>query len=200
MQTVIDTLADRIERAYRLRRPDWDGVCSTPRVWTAAAALLFDAREGDDLLPIDPELFVRAQPMESPYPDPWRELTDPAALTRYRHGVETIVSRLRAELAREVGRAERQIGAGQPIGKVLSSKSGWLSALGRLIVARRAGRFALARRFFPDAVTQHQSCPLYRLASLNLLPAEDYPVPAGAEPSAAPPLYASDARTRVHLN
>jgi hypothetical protein len=82
---------------------------------------------------------------------------------------------LRAELKREIRLAERLIRRGAGIGEVLNRSSERLSPLGRLFVAKRAGRFDLAERFAAAAAAQHRSCPLYRPASLALIPAEYYP-------------------------
>jgi hypothetical protein len=200
-QSAIDALADRIERAYRLRRPEWHGMCSTHRVWTAAAAVLLNVHAEHPSVPVDPELFVAAQPADATYPDPWRELTQAGAVRRYLRRVESIVRRLRAELAGEVRLAEERIGAGESIGKVLSAGNRRLSPLGRFIVARRAGRVALASRFVDDAVIQHWACPLYRQACADLLSAGSYPVPdAATETPAAPKPVKGRPRTQVHLN
>lgn len=200
-QSVIDGLAERIERAYRLRRPAWRGFCSSPRVWTVAASTLLEVHGSDPSVPPDPELFVAAQPIDPPYPDPWTELTAPGAVRHYRRWVRAIVRRLRAELSGEVRLAEGRIGAGQPIGKVLSSKSGRLSPLGRFIVAQRAGRSVLASRFLDDALAQHRACPLYREASSELLPSGVYPVPdRGTAPQPMEPAAAYRPRSQAHLN
>lgn len=200
-QTAIDTLADRIERAYRLRRPEWHGMCSTHRVWTAAATALLNIHGKHPAVPVDPELFVAAQPADATYPDPWLELTQADAVRRYLRRVRSIVRRLRTELAGEVRLAEGRIGAGEAIGKVLSVSNRRLSALGRFIVAQRAGRVALASRFVDDAVIQHWACPLYRQACADLLSDGSYPVPdAATESPAAPKPVKGRSRTQVHLN
>ena len=59
----------------------------------------------------------------------------------------------------------------------------WLSALGCFIVACRARRSDIAKRFHSAALIQHGSCPLYRQASRRLLPADSYP---GGEPTNDP--------------
>jgi hypothetical protein len=198
-QDVIEALADRIERAYRLRRPQWHGTCSTPRVWSVAASTLLGAHETDPSLPSDPELFVAAQPEGCPYPDPWSELTQPGSVRRYRKRVREIVRGLRGELTAEVKLAEDRVSSGQTIGRVLLSKTRRISPLARFIVAQRAGRQALANRFRHDAVEQHRSCPLYRQASRTLLPPGAYPVAESSrDANAAAPLRRT--RTQVHLN
>jgi hypothetical protein len=95
--------------------------------------------------------------------------------------------------------AERRIGRGEAIDKLLNTPSQRLSPLGCYIVAHRAGCAALGEQFRVGAVQQHQSCPLYRAASLHLIPPESYP---GRERSADEELVA---RTRqrspqFHLN
>jgi hypothetical protein len=201
-QSVIDALADRIASAYRLRRPGWHGSCSSPRVWAAAAWTLLQAHRDNPSVPIDPELFVAAQPVDTTYPDPWQELAQAGSARCYLRRVRSIIRGLRRELASEVRLAEDRIGAGQPIARVLCAKSRRLSPLGRYIVARRAGRAALADRFRDGAVAQHHACPLYRQASIGLVPAAVYPVPDGAPalPATAPAPAKGRPLTQVHLN
>jgi hypothetical protein len=198
-QGMIDALADRIERAYALRRPRWLGGCSTPRVWSVAATVLWGVHRDDPALPTDPELFVAAQPTHQPYPDPWYELARDESAQRYRRRVHTIVRTLRRELSGEVKLAEQLIDSGQAIGRVLRSRNGRISPLGRFIVARRAGRLVLARRFAGDAADQHWSCPLYREASRRLLPPGVYPVPDNDGAMLVPPT-SRRLRIQIHRN
>jgi hypothetical protein len=184
--SVIEILGDRIERAYRRRRPSWRGVCSTPRVWGVAAETLIQAHLADHSLPLDPELYVLAQPCDAYFANPWGELTGATAVGYYRTRVDQIIDGLRSELANEVRRAEGRIVAGQSAARVVLSRSRKLSPLGRYIVAVRAGRPALARRFLHGVAEQHRSCPLYQLAYTTFLPAETYPVPGPSEPPGRP--------------
>jgi hypothetical protein len=189
-QELVESLGARIERAYRLRRGGWNAGCSTARVWSAAALTLLKCQREHPALPLDPELYVASQPLEGPFPDPWEELTQPASVRRYRVRVWRIVRVLQAELRGEVGRAERQVRRGKTLEKVLSPDSPSLSPLGCYIVARRAGRADLAKRFRAEAHVQHLSCPLYRQASAGLLAPELYPtssVVAYDAPVHAPP-------------
>jgi hypothetical protein len=173
---VLDHLADRIEQSYSLRRPRWLGCCSTSRVWHTAALRLWEAHVSDpDRIPLDPELFVASQPISVPFSDPWAELAHRKSARRYRSSVRQIIRQLRAELKREVVAAERSVREGQEIGRILTRKIRGRSSLGSYIVARRAGRDDLADRFVAAAAAQHRSCPLYRPASLALIPAEFYP-------------------------
>jgi hypothetical protein len=175
-QETIETLAGRIERAYRLRRSGWYRGCSTSRVWTTAAAFLVQLHQDDPTIPIDPELFVAVQPDHGAFQDPWNELIRPVAARRYRDQVRGMIRGLRAELRAEVRSAERRLRRGEAIDAVFVTRKGRLSPLGCYIVAVRAGCDDLAERFRVEAVKQHRSCPLYRQASLALLPAESYPV------------------------
>jgi hypothetical protein len=177
-QEIIDHLADRIERAYLLRRSGWYRGCSTRRVWSAAALCLWQAKESDPTLPLDSELFVASQPLDSPAGDPWTELAQPEAGRRYRRQVRQIVSRLRNELAREVLRAERRMEDPQVSPSALA-RDRRLSPLGCYIAAHRIARLDWACYFAPAAARQHHSCPLYQVAALSLLPADLYPL---AEP------------------
>jgi hypothetical protein len=169
-------MAERIERAYNLRRPRWCRGCSTPRIWFAAALRLWETHAGNPQdVPLDAELYVASQPISAGVADPWSELAEPQAGRRYRLRVRGIVRQLRAELKREVSRAERSIRRGRAIRAVLTLKNEQLSPLGCYLVARRAGRPDLASRFAAAAARQHASCPLYKTASLALVPAELYP-------------------------
>ena len=174
-QALIDVLAERIEKAYRLRRPLWNGYCSSSRVWSVAAAMLWSAHETDPVVPADPELFVAAQPRTTPYQGPWEDLASHEAVRAYADQVRSIIVVLRDELSAEVRLAEMRIAAGKPIIEVLNSPSRRLSPLARFIVAHRSGRKALADRYAEAAAQQHGSCPLYRQASMELLPPGVYP-------------------------
>jgi hypothetical protein len=175
-QSEIESLASRIERAYVLRRPQWRLGCSAARLWSTAASILYQVHRDDPAIPLDPELYVASQAGHPTFPDPWSELTQPAAAKRYRDNVRLIIRVLRRELLGEVRRAERKIRVGRPIEAVLLSNDKSLSPLGRFIVARRANRDDLMEQLRPLAIEQHHSCPLYRPASLRLLAKEAYPV------------------------
>jgi hypothetical protein len=170
-QETIEHLAERIERAYALRRAGWDRGCSTRRVWAAAALRLWQAHVEDPELPLDSELFVAAQPITGALGDPWLELTQAEAGRRYRQQVRRIVQRLRRELRREVRRAEARLQEGLPLTLTALSRDRRLSPLGCYIAAHRMGRSDLVRGFALPAAEQHRACPLYKLASLSMLPA-----------------------------
>jgi hypothetical protein len=175
-QELLDYLAGRIEEAYGLRRAIWWRGSSTNRVWSAAALRLWEAHVASpDQIPLDAGLFVASQPISVPLSDPWTEIAHRDSARRYRSAVRQIVRQLRAELRREVAVAERSIQRGDEIDSIPGRKFRRLSALGSYILARRAGRDDLAERFAPAAAAQHRSCPLYRAASLSLIPAECYP-------------------------
>jgi hypothetical protein len=169
-------LAGRIERAYRLRRSCWYRGCTTSRVWTTAAAILVQLHQDDPTIPLDPELFVAVQPDGTAFDDPWIGLVQPSAARHFRQRVRGMIRGLRTELRGEVRSAERRIGRGEELGTVLLMRSSQMSPLGCFIVAIRAGSDELADCFRVEAMKQHRSCPLYRQASLPLLPAECYPV------------------------
>jgi hypothetical protein len=175
-QGELEKLSRRIEEAYALRHPDWQGGCSTSRLWSAAAERLWAAHAADPArIPLDAELFVASQPIAVPFADPWTELTQLDAARRYRLQLRRIVRRLHTELKREVARVEKLIGRGREIDDVLKTDAR-VSALACFIVARRAGRRDLAVAFASGASAQHRACPLYRRASLALLPSNLYPV------------------------
>lgn len=174
-QALIEALAVRIENAYRLRRADWNAGCSTGRVWSAAALRLVQVQREVPWLPLDPELFVAAQPMHQPLTDPWCALTQHGAAQRYRKRVRQIVSRLAAELRAEVLRAERRVARGETLETIVAPGQASLSPLGGFIVAGRAERWDLARQLLTGAVSQHRACPLYRHASRRLIPPASYP-------------------------
>jgi hypothetical protein len=177
-QAEIESLAERVERAYRLRRPNCYRSVSTPGVWTTAAALLYRIHQDDPEIPIDPELFVAVQPSHPSFSDPWGELTQPVAARRYVQLIRKIVRGLQSELRTEVLRAEVRVRRGETIDQVIRTRNKNLSPLGCFIVTLRSGRPDLAARFRTEAAAQHRSCPLYRQAILRLLAPEDYPVVA----------------------
>ena len=111
-QEMIDRLADRIERAFRLKRCNWRRGCSTPRIWSAAATILWQVHCENPEIPLDPELFVASQPIAASFGDPWASLAQAEAGQRYRHNVRRIIRRLRSELSREVRRAEDKLRQG----------------------------------------------------------------------------------------
>jgi hypothetical protein len=180
-QDVIELLAKRIERAYGLHRHGWNPGCSTPRVWGLAASTLIEAHRADPTLPLDPELYVASQTRVGSFADPWKELTQPSSVRRYRFRVRRIIRALKDELCGEVQRAERLVGRGTAIEDILLEESRYLSPLGRFIAAQRAGRYDLAKQLFQGAAHQHRSCPLYREASHFLLSPELYPVEISAD-------------------
>jgi hypothetical protein len=174
-QEVIGDLACRIETAYRLRSARWWGGCSTARVWDQGALYLWQAHiESPESIPLDAELYVASQDISSRFANPWFDVARPEAIGRYRSRVAQIVRTLRAELKREIGRAERAIRRGRAVQKVLNRRNRRLSPLGCYITALRADRPDLAERFTDAAALQHHACPLYRSASSALIPAEHY--------------------------
>ena len=183
----IDEVAERIERAYLRRRPEWRPASLDRRLWSSAAAILLDAHNGRDDVPLDPELFVAAQVRGGLTSDPWMDLTRPRARDLYLGRVSKIVRRLRRELREEIRRAEIFLARGELIEIVLMSPSRRLTALGRYVIAIRQGRRDLADRFRELARDQHRACPLYRSAVKGLIPAEDYPVPETLVSSTLPP-------------
>jgi hypothetical protein len=174
-QELIEHLAERIERAYALRRQSWSRGCSTRRLWSAAALRLWQAHVDDPRLPLDCELYVASQPINESLSDPWSELAQPSAARRFRDRVVRIVGRLRRELAREVRLAERLIRKEGAIGLSAMPPSHRISPLGYYIAAQRAGLPGLADRFAAGAAEQHRSCPLYQNASIAFLSADLYP-------------------------
>jgi hypothetical protein len=178
-QAALEGLAERIERAYRLRCSGWYRGCSTARVWSTAAAILVQLHQEDPSLPLDPELYVAVQPVLAPgtgFDDPWVRLTQASSARCYRRRVREMIRRLRTELRGEVRFAERRVGRGEAITKVLLSPHQRISPLGCYIAAVRADRIDLAERLRHEAVRQYRSCPLYRAASRQLLAPEFHPV------------------------
>ena len=175
-QETIIGLADRIEQAYTRRYPDWTPVRTSPGVWSAAAAGLLMLHRNAPAMPVDPELFVTVQPQRE-WADPWADLVQERALRRYRRHVRRIIVQLREEIRDEVRAAERRVRRGSTLSAVLSDTRGRFSALGRYVIARRAGQDDLAERLRPEAERQHRSCPLYQQACRSLLPTDAYPVP-----------------------
>jgi hypothetical protein len=198
-QAAIESLAERIERAYRLRRPHWYRSVSTPGVWTTAAGLLYRIHQEDPEIPLDPELFVAVQPGHPSLCDPWGELTQPASARRYGSRIRQIVRRLMGELRSEVLRAEGRIRRGETLDQVLRTRNKNLSPLGCFILALRSNRPDLAARIRAEAVEQHRSCPLYRQAIIRLLAPKDIPVVAALMTESGAPKE-RPRRSQVPLN
>lgn len=175
-QETIDGLSERIEQAYTRRHPDWTPALTSPGVWAAAASGLLMLHRCVPAMPVDPELFVAVQPRRA-WADPWADLAQEGALRRYRRHVRRIIAQLREEIRDEVRMAERRVRRGSPLTAVLADAGGRLSALGRYVIARRAGQDDLAERLRPEAERQHRSCPLYQQACRPLLPIDAYPLP-----------------------
>jgi hypothetical protein len=175
-QECIDRLGVRIEQAFTLRCSKWYRGCSTSRVWAAAATILWQAHHEEPDIPLDPELYVASQGLTGPFVDPWLCLAHPDAVRRYRRRIHHIVGRLRAELRREIKRAKELVRGGRRLAAVVRQQDRRLSPLGLFIAAHRAGRPDLAARLRLGAIKQHESCPLYRLATRTLLDVGLYPV------------------------
>lgn len=171
----IEKVAERIERAYLRRRPSWHPTQTSSEVWSVAAANLLQIHRDDPTIPVDPELYVAMQPLDSSFAKPWEELTPPEASARYRRHVLQLIDQLRTELDEELGLVEGLVRSGESIEVVLLSKNNQFSPLGRYIVAQRAHRPDLARQLQAQARRQHRCCPLYRPASRGLLPGDTYP-------------------------
>lgn len=174
-QDFIRELADRIERAYRRRYPRWNSLGLTPGVWESAASRLVEASKERSGVPIDPELFVASQAHSSLGHDPWSELTQHRSLQRYIKALRRIIRQLRGELEVEVRRAECRLRRGVTLEEILAREGARISPLSRFILAHRAGRADLSRMNRAGALSQHQSCPLYRVAARRLLPVNAYP-------------------------
>lgn len=172
----LEHVADRIEQAYLRRRPEWRTASLDRRLWSSAATMLMTANSQDDWVPLDPELFVAAQLRAGLVSDPWMDLTRPRARLRYVARIKRIVAGLRKELRQEVRRAEAAVRRGDPLEVVLMSPSRSLTALSRYAVAIRHGRRDLADLFRDEGRAQHAACPLYRQASRDVIPEDDYPV------------------------
>ena len=175
-QETLERLADRIERAFTLRHSNWYRGCSTPRIWSAAATILWEVHVEDPTIPLDPELFVASQPLTASFADPWSSLAQPEAGQRYKQSVRRIIRRLRNELKREIRLTDKLVCHGQALSTIIGSRDARVSPLGLYIVAHRTARPDLAGRLRRSAIEQHNCCPLYRSACLAFLPAELYPL------------------------
>lgn len=185
-QRQVDATADRIETLYVRRCPPAPRQVETVRgVWGTAATGLLLLHQGEPEIPADPELFVTIQTLCGGGPfDPWNDLASELALERYRMAVMGMIDGLRRELRSEVRRAERRVRAGADLDVVLADQRQPLSPLGRFITAFRAGRADLMEAVRHEAESQHLACPLYRAASMSLLPENEYPEPDARGPRA----------------
>jgi hypothetical protein len=174
-QDALDQIADRIERAYRRNYPGWVASGLTPGVWSSAAARLLEIPAEFASYPVDPELFVAVQVRSRFSPDPWSELTQRRSIVRYLKALKRIATQLRDDLNAEVQRAECRMIRGLSLDVVLETEGHRISPLACYILAHRAGRSDLSLKYRASAERQHQSCPMYRLASRSLLPSHAYP-------------------------
>src|SRR5262249_15926587 len=102
-----------------------------------------------------------------------------------------IVRRLRRELKREVHRAEQLMTDGGRLIMSVLSQDGRLSPLGCYIAAQSLGRADIAEQFAGGAVEQHHGCPLYKVASVALLPPDRCPLDAAVAAAEAAPVVRS---------
>ena len=184
-QSDIDSIAERIEGAYRRRHLRWPGLALSPGVWESAALTLLQLSIDRPNIPIDPELYVAVMIESGSAPDPWAELTQRRSRNRYLKALRRIVGQLRRELHGEFRVAARLISEGQALIEVLEASNLPISPLTRFILAWRAGRPDLSSRLRAAVENQHQSCPLYLLACRKFLPAQAYPVPRCSRESSA---------------
>jgi hypothetical protein len=173
---VLDQVARRIERAYRLRKPGSRAGVAPTGVWEAAARSLIDMHRADPALPLDPELFVATQKLGQPWSDPWSDLAGECAQRRYRQRIRRIVRQLRRELRIELRRARGRARRGMTVEALAASSCQTISPLGRYIAAQWAGRTDLMDTLREAAADQHWACPLYRQACAVLMPPSAYPV------------------------
>ena len=165
----------RLEKAFARKYPNWSPIGLSGFVWESAAARLLEASHRRPEVPVDPELFVMSQPKNEITPDPWVELTQEGSLRFYLRSLRRIVRLLRREIKSEVRRAESRLRLGSTIDSILADSGPKLSPLSRYILARRAGRVDLSLKSLDAALSQHRSCPLYRIAARSLLPGQAYP-------------------------
>jgi hypothetical protein len=141
-------------------------------------------------------LFVAILAPGRVIPDPWVELTQRDAQTRYLRAVRRIINRLRRELQSELKLAEGRINKGMTVDELLDVEEDRISPLTRFILAYRANRYDLLLKHIASAQAQHRSCALYREASRTLLPCRAYPGSAFE----ADTLYVGRESVRFSLN
>ena len=178
-QIKLDQLADRIEKAYRLRHPNWQSTGLTPGVWSTAAARLNATSRGLRSVPIDPELFVAVQNYKSFRRDPWTELAQENSANLYRQAVRRLINQLKAELREELRWSIRFMGSGGSLDNLLTTPRSKASPLTALCMFIQHNRFDLVGQVKAAAEQQHQACPLYRFACKQTIPASLYPNPNG---------------------
>ncbi len=176
-QEMVRKIALRIERAYCRKYSYWFSATVAQGVWEFAANRLLESCSDKLSLPIDPEFYVAVQKRSRFIPDPWVELTQERSLIRYRKAMKKIIVKLRRELTEEVTRGECRLLRGVDLDVVLQTEGSRISPLSRYILARRAGRIDLSIVHHAAALSQHRSCPLYRLAARSLLQGHEYPAP-----------------------
>lgn len=172
---VVEDVANRIERAYLHRRPEWGASSLDRRLWVSAASVLIHAHTTAIGVPLDPELFVASQIRPGLASDPWLDLTHRVASVRYLTRIRQIVRSLRRELSEEIRWAEANLTKGAALEVVLFAESRRMTPLSRFLTATRKERPDLADHFREDSLEQHEACPLYRLAAQEFIANEAYP-------------------------
>ncbi len=175
LQLSTANIPTRIQRAYVRKRSWWPSVFSFGTVWDAAAESLITASRHNRRIPVDPELYVSAQPITEYVADPWSELVGESAELRYVKHVNRIIRRLRREVRQELQRIRSRAKDGRGIEWVLRHESCQVSSIACYIAAVRAGRFEIAEEFRASAEQQHRNCPLYQPATECLIDEEEYP-------------------------
>ncbi len=176
-QSHLDSLADRIERAYHRQHPRWDATGLTQGVWSAAAVRLNEVAKSGPGFPIDPELFVAVQNYKSFRRDPWCELCQEGAAKRYRLALRKIINQLKAELNSELRWSQRALDSGRSLDEIMAGSKARVSPIAKLVLCHHQRRTDLVELVRPSAEAQHLACPLYRFACRNLIPSPIYPDP-----------------------
>ena len=182
-QRSLSSLADRIERAYKRRHPNWLATGLTLGVWKVAATRLYEVAGNHESLPADPELFVAAQSFNSFRRDPWTELAQEEAVKTYRVAIRRIIRQLKKELTLEICWSTRYLESTGSIDDLMSLPKAKISPIIKSMLCQQHGRPDLTAIYQPAAEAQHLACPLYRLACEHLVPAHCYPRPNLAMPS-----------------
>ena len=176
-QHSLSSLADRIERAYKRRHPNWLATGLTLGVWRVAATRLYEVAGNHESLPADPELFVAVQNFNTFRRDPWAELTQEEAVQTYQIAIRRIVRQLKKELTLEICWSTRYLKSTGSIDELISMPKSKISPIIKLLLCQQHGRLDLIALLQPAAEAQHLACPLYRIACEHLVPADCYPRP-----------------------
>ncbi len=175
-------IAVRMEAAYRRK---FSGrarfMMPDSEAFLKCSVGLISLHDRDDSCPVDPELFVALQRKAEHIATAHHNGKLERMLDYYAGRIHQMIQRLRIELVRELEHIEGLYQRGFAIKELVCVESEIVSPVGRFIFATRHHRHDLSQLILTDVLRQHEACPLYRFASVNLIAPALYPSIASLE-------------------